>query len=414
VTVQGGNEQKGSGPAAAGPSVRDADDPAGRFLAGVRAALADLPASEVDEILDDVRSHLSDIAAELGDALDDRAVTARLGTPDGYAAELRAAAGYPPPPPAPAPAAGQRSVLAGLAVAGLVLSPLIPLGLAIGSEVAVLFGLLGVVVALPALFTGGPGMSAVAELPGVGPLFGRRPLAVGPTGRFVADLQLAWWVVRALLAAVAVAWIFGGGSWPAGLLLALVGVPVSIWLGRFGQRDRRVLWLVVPLNVLAVLVAGGVAARTGPEPSPDSVAAATAGGGLYQDGQEVRDIRPVDANGVPLTGVYLFDQDGHPIDTQGNTCAEYSPGTYTGGGYYDQYGDQSTGAVQPYPRGTAEYGSSTGRCVVVPPGPLVVAVPPPAAGPTAPPPPTTIPGAGSPTSVAVPPAKSPSSAPPTG
>jgi uncharacterized membrane protein len=384
------SEQDGSGPdggAAAGPAVREAEGPVERFLAGVRAALADLPGSEVEEILEDVRSHLGDLAAELGDGLDDRALADRLGTPAGYAAELRAAAGYPPPPaPAPitAPGGPPGRVQARLAVAGLVVTTLlIPLGLAFGVEVALLLGLLGVVASVPALVSGGPRMSAVAELPAVRSLAGHRPRPGGPGARFLADLQVAWWVVRALLAALVLS-LGIAGTWSAALPLALVTVSGSIWIGRWSQRDRRVVWLVVPLNALALLVALVVVARLGPEPEPQG-SSSTYSSGLSQDGDEVRDIRPVDANGVPLTGIYLFDQDGRPIDTQGNQCEEdYGSGSY-GSGSYDSstYASRpSTSAVQPYPRGTAEYGSDD-RCVVVPPGPLVVAVPPRAVPPPA-------------------------------
>ena len=78
------------------PTVRTASPAAEEYLDGVRAALADLPAPEVAEILDDVRAHLADLTAELGGAADLAALTARLGPPSEYAAELRAAAGYPP------------------------------------------------------------------------------------------------------------------------------------------------------------------------------------------------------------------------------------------------------------------------------------------------------------------------------
>jgi len=410
VTQQDGTQQ--GGPAAVGASVREADGPAGRFLTGVRAALADLPAGEVDEILDDVRSHLSDLAAELGDALDDRALADRLGTPARYADELRAAAGYPPPPPAAAPTTGSGRAPARLAVVGLIASTLlIPLGLALGVEVALLLGLLGVVVSLPALVSGGPGMRAVAELPAVRSLVGHRPRPGGPAARFLADLQVGWWVVRALLAALVLS-LGVSGAWSAALPLALVVVPASIWLGRFSQRDRRVLWLVVPLNALAVVVAVLVSGRLVPQPEP--VSPSTYSPGLWQDGDEVRDIRPIGADGVPLSGVYLFDQDGHPIDTQGNRC----DGDYDNGSY-DTYRDPSTGSARPYPRGTAEYGSATGRCVVVPPGPLVVAVPPATVVPTAGPQTSVPPGSVEPTA-GVPTAGPPTSgvptsaAPPTG
>lgn len=62
------------------------------YLAGVRAALADLAADERDDLLLDVESHLAEITHE------GASLTARLGPPDAYAADLRAAAGMPAQP----------------------------------------------------------------------------------------------------------------------------------------------------------------------------------------------------------------------------------------------------------------------------------------------------------------------------
>jgi hypothetical protein len=84
-------------------------------------------------------------------------------------------------------------------------------------------------------------------------------------------------------------------------------------------------------------------------------------------GAAITDIRPVDAAGRPLSGVYLFDQDGRPLDV-GRPCDAYDP--------YDGYdADGGTGSTDPYPRGSAGYDDETGECTVVPPAPLVVAVP---------------------------------------
>ena len=75
-----------------GTTVNVANPAAEEYLGGVRTALADLPAPEVAEILDDVRAHLADLTAELGGAADMAALTGRLGPPSAYAAELRARA----------------------------------------------------------------------------------------------------------------------------------------------------------------------------------------------------------------------------------------------------------------------------------------------------------------------------------
>ncbi len=354
------------------------------FLAGVRAALADLPETEVAEILDDVRAHLAELRAEsvaeagaesgggapAGSGLG--ALTARLGTPAAYAAELRTAAGYPT---APLPAARPGRGAARLAVVGLALSVLVfPLALVVG-EPALLLWALGPLLALPALVRGGPRMPAVAALPLVRSVDAARP-APGSPGRsltdFVASLQPAWWVLRALVAATLVAALLGGLG-DAGLLLvgllALVALPVSIWLGHHARRDRRWVWLVVPLNALAaVLVLAALADVTTPLGGPSAEPSPAGSWGLTQDGEQVTDVRPFDAAGRPLTGVYLFDQDGRPVDAASEVCDDGTAGP----------GPQVS--PRPYPRGSAVY-DATGRCTILPPAPLVVAVP--TAAPTA-------------------------------
>ena len=64
------------------------------YLAAVRAALADLPPEERDDLLTDVRASLVEAAAESGGN-----IAARLGPPEEFAAELRAAAGLHAPAP---------------------------------------------------------------------------------------------------------------------------------------------------------------------------------------------------------------------------------------------------------------------------------------------------------------------------
>ena len=56
------------------------------YAATVRAQLADLPAMERDVLLEDLEQHLAEVAAEGEGSLVDR-----LGPPEDYAVELRAA-----------------------------------------------------------------------------------------------------------------------------------------------------------------------------------------------------------------------------------------------------------------------------------------------------------------------------------
>src|ERR1700687_4491266 len=58
------------------------------YAASVRAALSDLPSDQADVLLEDLEDHLREIAAEAGGPL-----TERLGPPEQYAQELRAAYG---------------------------------------------------------------------------------------------------------------------------------------------------------------------------------------------------------------------------------------------------------------------------------------------------------------------------------
>lgn len=349
-----------------------------QYLDGLRAALADLPAPEVGEILDDVGAHLAEVGAELGPDADLAAFSARLGSPQAYAAELRSAAGYPSASaPTPAPGSGG----AWLAVVGLVgataattLTGLwLFLGVGFGALwIAVVAGLL----AVPALVSGGPRVGSVAALPVVQRFVAARPAPDSAGGRcaaFVASLQPAWWLLRAFVAAMLVGLFLGrGGSFEGTVVaLTLVFAAISVWLGFRSRVDRRWLWLVVPLNAFAaaLVLTGwpGWASAAGYVTYPETgyAAAVPYSPGLWQDGERrIEDIRPVDAAGVPLSGVYLFDQDGRPIDTGDD---EYCTG-YSGS-------SPSADPVRPYPRGTVGYDDRTGECVVVPPGPLVVAVP---------------------------------------
>jgi hypothetical protein len=345
--------------------VHAANPAAEEYLGGVRAALADLPAPEVVEILDDVRAHLADLMAELGGAADLAALTGRLGAPSEYAAELRAAAGYPP---AAAEAGTPSHGPARLAVAALVAATvLVVFAFLVREPVILLVALLAGGLGLLLVGRDGPGVPSVAALPEVRRFLEARPREGTVTG-FVASLQPAWWVVRALVAAALVVGVVLGGDLPVVLLVALVAVPVSVWIGYRARRDRRWLWAVLPLNTVAallllVLVPAGLLFAA---PVPESYPAAAYQMGLWQDSErQIRDIRPVDAAGNPLTGVYLFDQDGRPIDTSGGEECTGEYGTPR----------RDAGSNAPYPRGTWDYDPRTGACRLTPPGPLLAAVP---------------------------------------
>ncbi len=342
----------------------EVDRPVEEYLAGVRAALADLPASEVADIVDEVRGHLADVRGEVGQDAGPAVFTARLGTPAAYAAELRVAAGYPPAPQT----GGRGAGTAVLAVAVLVAAALVMLLGGVGVLDGGGLGLLpvGLVVAslllllaVPELARGGPRLPRVAALPVVRRLAAALREPRGVLG-FVVSLQPAWWVLRALVAVALVGGLLLGGGPVGWLLLSVVFVPLSVALGHLCRRDRRWVWPVVPLNAFAAaLIPALFGLSTAAVATPSDTASYESYPGLWQDGEQVTDVRPVDATGQPLSGVYLFDQDGRPLDV-GRPCDDY---------------DGGTASTDPYPRGSAGYDDETGECRVVPPAPLVVAVP---------------------------------------
>jgi len=67
-------------------------DAVARYAAAVRVAVADLGPEERAQLLGDLEAHLEEVAAEGGGSLAER-----LGPPEAYAAELRAAYGAAPP-----------------------------------------------------------------------------------------------------------------------------------------------------------------------------------------------------------------------------------------------------------------------------------------------------------------------------
>ncbi|SDF26253.1 Uncharacterized membrane protein [Blastococcus aurantiacus] len=237
----------------------------------VRAALADVPAERLTELLDDLEEHLVEVAAEGGEPL-----AVRLGPPAEYAAELRHAAGLAEPQ-------GQAS-------------PVEP------SWRTDLSSRLDAVYASPQY-------AAVRD--------------------FLPELRPAWWVLRAWAPLVAVdAVLFGGTSFPVPSLglsplvgLVLTGAAIT-WSVRRGLRVRRDPALADPrlsvavngaLAVLALVALVAIGNQPDPaiaysysEPGPTSLA--------HDDGAPITNIHPYSSAGEPLEGVLLYDQDGRPID----------------------------------------------------------------------------------------------------
>jgi hypothetical protein len=154
------------------------------YLAAVRSALDDLPATERDDLLAEGEPSLLDAASE-----SEASMAARLGPPEEFAAELRAAAGLVPSTPA-----REEPRL-------LVLS---------------------------------------------------RRLARDPRLRELGRLAPIWWVARGYVAVAAIA-LLAGASWSSryifvphvgtgwlGLVVVLAAICVSIWVGL--RRSDRTAW----------------------------------------------------------------------------------------------------------------------------------------------------------------------------
>lgn len=270
------------------------------FAAAVRAHLADLPADDVDDLLDGLEADLADQAAEAGDDF-------TLPDAGGYAAELRAAAGLPEAgtaaPPRPRVPLWRRArdradrlvtALRAHAFGAWLIDTLVALRpvwwLLRG---AVLFLLLVV-------FVGAP-----------------RPTGYDLVNRALAITTLPGILLFAALLVLSVQW--GRGRW----------APVR-WL-----RGVRVGVSIVAIVTAPFLLAGTVDDARSLLIS-DRAAAATVSStpGLALDGERVRNIFAYDADGQPVERVQLFDQNGRPLTTVGAVDAgmEWDPYFYGGGG----------------------------------------------------------------------------------
>ena len=212
------------------------------YLAAVREALDDLPPTERDDLLVEVEPSLLDAASESGGN-----VSARLGPPEEFAAELRAAAGLYVPPRA---AQGEPRVL--------------------------------VLV---------------------------RRLARDPRLRELGRLAPIWWVVRGYLALAAIA-LLAGASWSSryifvphvgtswlGLVVVLAAIVLSIWIGLRTKGSNRLVWLA---NLALVAAVAPVLVHFQHRRLPVRVVELT----LYQPSQGLT------LNGVPVNNIYPFSRQG--------------------------------------------------------------------------------------------------------
>jgi len=254
------------------------------YAASVRTALADLPPDQAEVLLEDLEDHLREVAAEAGGPLAER-----LGPPEQYAQELRAAYGA-------THAGGTRQDPA-----------LRDFKLAVRSVTA------------SAWF--------------------------GQVRAFLPELRPAWWVLRAYVVVLLLLEAFSpsynlrpipnpfSSRGLLEIIAAAIAIVVSIRLGR--QRRplaKRGRLIAIGANVAIALIALPVFARMGTFPSIAMMESGVAGQSqplILPNGDALTNIYPYSRDGKPLTDVLLYDQEGRPLTTSpnvGDVTTEYPLG----------------------------------------------------------------------------------------
>lgn len=236
------------------------------YLSAVRARLDDLPADERDDLLADVEPSILDSAEE-----SDVPVALRLGPPESFADELRAAAGLPP-----RAAVGRRSWRERVAA------------------------------------------------------WWDRP---GP--RWLRELAPLWWVLRGLVAVGLFDLLYGRSVVAddryaiALVAAAVVAVLASVALGLRRPRRNAVatavnlaLAFATPL-VLANAVADARAGLFDGEAT--LVVPAAPAPGFLHDGGVVQNVYAFDRRGRLLQDVRLYAQDGRPLNVEGGEDPDRRP-----------------------------------------------------------------------------------------
>ena len=252
------------------PDSSQANDVAS-YASAVRAALGALPDTERESLLEDLENHLAEVASESDLSLQDR-----LGRPEDYAAELRSAYGAGND----ASSSGRHGSLRDRAAALLK-------------------------------------MVAAGTLP------------YPDLRALLPELRPGWWVLRAYLVVLFLAFLFRDGTnlrpipnpFTSGGLLQIVATVVAIGISvRLGRRalpaNRGWRWSAVGVNAAIALLALPVLASMGTGnngysydySSDPYVSAASAG---YFPG--VTNIYPYSRDGKALKDVLLYDQDGRPL-----------------------------------------------------------------------------------------------------
>jgi uncharacterized membrane protein len=223
------------------------------YLAAVRAALADLPEEERDDLLADVRPSLVETAAESAGN-----IAARLGPPEEFAAELRAAAGLQA---TPARRPGYRELVRRVG-----------------------------------------GDPRVVQLRRLAPIWWvARAYVTVAVIALVAGAS--WSLTYPILPRI------GSGAWT--LLVVAVAAVASIWLG----LTRRSFW---PAELVLLVAAIPVLVHLSHKPVPPTtvvyIETAAYQQGLSYDGVPLNNVYPYSRDGHLLHDVLLYTGSGTPID----------------------------------------------------------------------------------------------------
>lgn len=285
------------------------------YLAGMRAALDDLPPHEVSEILEDVGAHIAELMSELGP---DETLEERLGSPEQYARELRQAAGYPPrtermPVTVKRPLLSRpRAAAWGLAAAtGFTL---LAGTVALKDPVVLLLPAVILVLSLALVNDRGPVQPEIMSLPETVRLKRWLTPEVGtPAERtitYLRTLQPAWWLVRAGLLGLGAVLLASRNL--LGFLAITAVAVVSVFAGPRAKLDRRWLWFSLPASALAVGVLFQVIDVTASQLAYSTERSSYSGPVM----QTYDNIYVYDENGKLLTNVLLYDENGEPINAR--------------------------------------------------------------------------------------------------
>ncbi|KGN33005.1 hypothetical protein N802_15585 [Knoellia sinensis KCTC 19936] len=227
------------------------------YVAGVRAALSDLPVEDVEEFTTGMEADLAERLAEPGDGT----LRDRLGDPEVYAAELRSAAGLPP------------------RVAGVVGKK------HVGERVSDWWA--------------GVSGSVLDALP------------------WLRDLRPVWWAVRGFSLAALPAMMIGAPITWLGLLGAAVSVAAGLlarngkltgeWVGPIRVIGNVLAVLLLPFAFILFVERGSYSESAYPDSQP------AFGPGIWNNGEPVTTLYGYDETGRRIDTVRLYDQHGREI-----------------------------------------------------------------------------------------------------